>query len=114
MIYSYFICFFLFFKNLPVFLSSPTSSDPHPQIAEKLSKHLGKKIEHVKLSDEERTQGMMSNGVPEHTARFLVWLESTAANGQEAQYSDPDVEKVTGKPPQSFDDFVQENKACWT
>jgi hypothetical protein len=82
------------------------------QIASKLSKHLGREIVHVKLSESERFKKYLDTGFPEFLARLLVSLEVGTARGMEDRLSD-DVERVTGKPPQKFDDWVQENKAVW-
>ena len=55
---------------------------------------------------------MIKSGMPEHYAKFLTSLEVRSANGREGTMND-DIEKVTGRPPQKFDAFVQENKAVW-
>jgi festuclavine dehydrogenase len=82
------------------------------KVAEKLSKHLGRGITHVKLSPEQRTQGMMSAGVPEPMAKFLTGLEEMAAEGGET-WQGNDIELVTGKKAISFDEFVVANKQVW-
>lgn len=82
------------------------------QIAAKLSNCLGRKIEHVKLSEEERTKKLMSFGLPEDYAKFLTYLEVTSARGSEDMMNDA-VEKVTGRRPQTFDAFANENMAVW-
>lgn len=82
------------------------------QIAAKLSRHLGREIVHVKLTDEERVQKLLSLGLPQHLAGFLVSLERTAADGMEERMNDV-VEQVTGRPPRTFDSFLQEHKTAW-
>jgi festuclavine dehydrogenase len=82
------------------------------KVAEKLGKHLGREITHVKLSPEQRTQGMMSAGVPEPMAKFLTGLEKMAAEGGET-WQGNDIELVTGKKAISFDEFVVANKQVW-
>ena len=68
---------------------------------------------HVKLTDEQRTQVLTNTvGLPEDFAKFLTYLEVLAANGSEDVMNDV-VEQVTGRPPQKFDAFAQENKAAW-
>ncbi|THX58310.1 NAD(P)-binding protein [Aureobasidium pullulans] len=84
----------------------------YDQIAEILSTHLSKKITHVKLSPEQRTQGFKDVGLPPHMSSFLTNLEIMAAEGKEA-WEGNDVELVTGKKPMSFDAFVQKNKQAW-
>jgi festuclavine dehydrogenase len=82
------------------------------QVASKLSKCLGREIVHVRLSEAERVQQYLSKGLPDFYAGFLTFLEVGSAGGMEERLND-DVEKVTGRPPQKFDDWVQENKAVW-
>lgn len=82
------------------------------QIAEKLSSCLGRKIVHEKLTEEQRTQRFLGYGLTEHSAKFLTFLEVSAAKGVEERMNDA-VEKVTGQPPQSFDDFAQQKKSAW-
>ncbi|EAU37749.1 predicted protein [Aspergillus terreus NIH2624] len=84
----------------------------YDDIAEKLSRVLGRKIEHVKLSGESRYQGLVSAGVSEYYAAFLTKLEVAASTGFETREND-EVEKVTGRPPRSFDLFAQENRSAW-
>jgi len=54
----------------------------------------------------------MNAGWPEQGAHFMSWIESTTADGREALLGDA-VEKAVGRPPQNFDDWIQENKASW-
>ena len=83
------------------------------QLAEKLSKGLGRKIENIKLTKEESAQRWSQvNYAPEPRAQFMATLESLTADKREERMNDV-VEKVTGRPPQTFDVFVQENKSVW-
>lgn len=84
----------------------------HDDIAEKLSKILGRKIVNVKPTEEERKKALTDAGMPQHYADFLTSLELIAARGEEA-WEGNDVEKVTGKPPISFDEFAKSKKAAW-
>jgi len=84
----------------------------YDEVAQKLSKHLGREITHVKLSPEQRTQGMKDAGVPEAMAKFLTGLEIMAAEGREA-WQGNDVVVVTGEKAISFDEFVEANKQVW-
>lgn len=69
---------------------------------------------HVKLSEDESAQQKMKAGLPEHYAKLLASLEIMASNGQEAEWKDDAVERITGKKPQSFDSWVQGNKMAWS
>lgn len=82
------------------------------QIATKLSSCLDRKIEHVKVTGEQRYEGFKSYGLSDHYAKMLVDLEKAAANGTEDKLNDV-VERVTGRPAQTFDAFAQEHKAVW-
>ena len=53
-----------------------------------------------------------STGIPEGVARFMASLEVMSANGAEDVMNDT-VEQVTGRKPQTFDAWVQENKNVW-
>jgi festuclavine dehydrogenase len=82
------------------------------QIAKKLSSSLGRKVVHVKLTEEQRIQKFLSFGMPEHYAKFLTFLEGSAAKGEEERMNDA-VERVTGRPSQNFDSFAQQHKMEW-
>ncbi|KAL0576715.1 hypothetical protein V5O48_005282 [Marasmius crinis-equi] len=84
----------------------------YDQVAEKLTRCLGAKVQHVKLNQDDRAKQMMGLGTPEPFARFLAGLEARFAGMPERPPS-KDVEKVTGQQPQSFDSFAEEHKAIW-
>ncbi|KAI0836813.1 NAD(P)-binding protein [Hypoxylon sp. FL0890] len=85
----------------------------YDQIAETLSEVLGRKIEHVKLDEAGRIDGLVQAGLSDYFARFLTRLEVLASQDFEKGTSDA-VERVTGHPPQSFEKFAEENKAAWS
>ena len=66
---------------------------------------------HVRLAKDERIKKFQEMGMPEHFAHFLAGIEVMSANGGEERMNDA-VERVTGRPPMNFDDWVQENKAA--
>lgn len=82
------------------------------EVAATLSEVLGRKIEHVRLSPEERTKYYIGLGMPEFVAGFMTQLEVGTAKGLEAM-EDDSVEKVTGEKALAFKDWVEENKAVW-
>ncbi|KAL9634355.1 MAG: hypothetical protein Q9164_004141, partial [Protoblastenia rupestris] len=69
-------------------------------------------ISHIKLTKEESMQRYQSYGLPEFYAQFLSYLEAMTAGGGEER-TDDSVEKVTGRPAQSFDAWIQEHKTAW-
>lgn len=85
----------------------------YSQIAETLSKVLGRKIEHVKLDEAGRIEGLVHAGLSDYFARFLTNLELLASKDFEKGTSDA-VERVTGHSPQSFEKFAEANKAVWS
>lgn len=82
------------------------------QVAVKIGDAAGRKIEHVHLSEEESCQRYAKLGMPQHLAKFLSHIEALCAQGFEER-SGGDVEKVTGRPPQNFDTWVQHYKTVW-
>ncbi|EED85772.1 predicted protein [Postia placenta Mad-698-R] len=98
-------------------VASRTLTDEKPHntdymIAAKLSSCLGREITHVNLTDEHRAQRLMSVGVPEYFAKRLASVEVAVANGSENRMNGV-VERVTGRPPQTFDEFAQKCKSAW-
>lgn len=67
---------------------------------------------HVKHSEQERVQQFMNMQMPEKLAQFVTSLEILGANGAEDRMNDI-VETVTGRLPQKFDAWVEENKMAW-
>lgn len=67
---------------------------------------------HVKISKEESAQRWMGLGLPESSANFMAFLEDACADGMEEKLTD-EVEMVTGRPPQKFDEWLQHNKTKW-
>ena len=67
---------------------------------------------HVRCSGDQMVQRYMDMGLPEYWAKFMSFLEVASADGMEERSNDA-VEQVTGRPPQKFDAWVQENKTAW-
>lgn len=84
----------------------------YDRIAEILTQVLGRKIEHVKLDEAGRIEGLVGAGVSDYYARFLTRLEVLASQNFEKAMND-EVLQVTGHPPKSFEEFAKENKAVW-
>lgn len=95
-------------------LSSPPLTFSNPQIAEKLSKGLGRKVEHVRIPPKEVKQRYMGLGLPEQAAAFMAWLNwpHTAQGGEERE--NDVVERLTGRKAERFDDWVARNKDALT
>lgn len=82
------------------------------QIAAKLTKILGRPIQYVNLTPEERNKQLVKVGLPVDVTKFMVSLEEKTAAGFETLMNDT-VEKVTSQKPRRFDGFAKENKAFW-
>ncbi|KAF4597039.1 hypothetical protein EYR40_007489 [Pleurotus pulmonarius] len=81
----------------------------HDQLAEKFSKILGRKVEHVKLTEEQRVAKMMEIGFPAEASKFAAYME---ANVWDKEWDDTTA-KVTGKKLVTCDEFIEKNKAAW-
>jgi hypothetical protein len=101
------------YADFCLFIRSSSSLTSTAQIADTLSEVLGRKIEHVKLDEESRVQGLTQAGVSEYYAKFLTRLEVLASTDFEKAQNDV-VERVTGQAPKSFQTFAEENKAKWS
>lgn len=84
----------------------------HAQVAAKISSELGHEIVHINVPPEQRRAAMLGAGFPEFLADFLVKTEIGSAKGED-DLSNDEVERVTGRPPMTFDAFVRENKKIW-
>lgn len=69
-------------------------------------------MEHVKLTGEQRTQGLVAAGVDEYFAKFLTDIELMTKGGLETAENKV-VQELTGQPPKDFDTFARENKGVW-
>jgi uncharacterized protein YbjT (DUF2867 family) len=82
------------------------------QMAEKISKAVGKPVRYVDLSDADYKKAQLSYGVPEAWADALVDLNVYYRSGAGASIT-RDVEKVLGRPPGTFDRFARDHAAVW-
>jgi festuclavine dehydrogenase len=84
------------------------------KVAEILSKALGRKISHVRISEEEVAADLQSaGGLEPGYARMLAALDTAVANGIEERLNEK-VLQITGRSPKAFKEFVEANKAVWT
>ncbi|KIV95361.1 hypothetical protein PV10_03027 [Exophiala mesophila] len=84
----------------------------YDQVAEIISKEIGKPVKHNSISDEELYQRFTEMGTSEEEGQILVMLEGQIAQGSEEQM-DENVLKVTGRPPKRFATFAAENRHNW-
>ncbi len=87
-------------------LTGPASISFH-DVAAGLSKALGKEVKYVDVPLESGREGMISMGLPEWTAdAFGAYF--TAFDEGYGDFTTPDVEKVTGNPPRSYETFASD------
>ncbi len=87
-------------------LTGPASISIH-DVAAGLSKALGKEVKYVDVPLEAGREGMISMGLPEWVAdAFGEYM--TAFIAGYGDFTTPDVEKVTGNPPRSFETFAKD------
>jgi uncharacterized protein YbjT (DUF2867 family) len=77
------------------------------QIAEKISRVAGRKINYVDLPPAEFRKAILSAGVPEWSADALVDLQRLYREGKASLLTD-DVERLTGRKPITFDQFARD------
>jgi festuclavine dehydrogenase len=76
------------------------------QVAELLTKRLGRKITHVKLSESQLAEAMTSFGIPVDYAKFLAQLDTVIKIGEEEKLNSVILD-ITGHEPTRFHDFVK-------
>ncbi|PQA75939.1 SDR family oxidoreductase, partial [Rhodoferax sp. TS-BS-61-7] len=79
--------------------------------AQQLSSAIGKPIQFIPVSPEDLLRGMIRGGVPEHFAQLLASFDANVAAGQMGHVS-ADFEKITGRKPQPFADWLAANRAA--
>jgi uncharacterized protein YbjT (DUF2867 family) len=85
------------------------------QVAEKIAAASGREIRYVDLPRDEWVAGLVAGGVPEDYAALLgMLLDNIRAHATAA--TTPDVERVTGHAPRTFDDYAATPSviAAWT
>ncbi|MFY3001875.1 SDR family oxidoreductase [Achromobacter xylosoxidans] len=81
-------------------------------IAAAVSAAIGKPIDVVQIPLEDLVQGMVRAGLPEPLARVFASFDTNTEAGRVADVTD-DFERLTGRQPQSFEDWLKDNKAVF-
>jgi NAD(P)H dehydrogenase (quinone) len=79
------------------------------QIAQRVGAAIGKPIAVVQVPLEGLVQGMVGAGLPEPVARVFASFDTNTAAGRVAEVTG-DFKRITGRDPQSFDDWLAANK----
>lgn len=83
------------------------------EVAELLTKHYGKHIEHIELGYHDYKESVKRRGLPSWLIRDSAEFERMKASGiDEKPFSyTKDLERLIGKPPETFRDYL-DNKSC--
>jgi uncharacterized protein YbjT (DUF2867 family) len=84
----------------------------YADVAAILSKVLGKTVRYVDVPPEAAKQAMLASGLSEWNATAVTELYGVFATGRYARTTDA-VERITGKRPISFEQFVRDNAAAF-
>ena len=79
----------------------------YDEMAEELSKALGRVIRHVSLPSRDFKEGMLAEGMPEAIADRMLDLERYFREDRAGTITD-DVKRVTGRVPRRFADYVRD------
>ncbi|PCI88247.1 MAG: ergot alkaloid biosynthesis protein [Hyphomicrobiales bacterium] len=82
------------------------------QAADIISSAIDKPVSHIKLTVEELTQRWQSFGLDEGYAQMLSGMDGVIKDGVEDRTTNS-VLNITGKPPRSLAQFVQQNMGVW-
>ena len=92
-------------------LTGPQSLTFH-QVADVLSRVLGRPVKYVGVPREAAEQAMLGGGVPERYAEALSELMDDYRAGKMSAVTD-DVERVTGRKPRTLEQFAQDHRAAF-
>lgn len=98
-------------ENTDYILTGPETIS-YDNVAEALSRRIGREVQHKRLSSEGISRRFLNIGLPEEYATMLAKMDEEISKGAENMISN-NVESITGTPPISFDEFIQENMDVW-
>ncbi len=82
------------------------------EVAALFSSALGRKVEYVAVDDEQLRTGMKAGGAPQGYVELMSALYGYVRAGTTATVTD-EVQKVTGRAPIRFEQFVQDHLETW-
>jgi ergot alkaloid biosynthesis protein len=97
--------------NADFILTGPRALS-YDEAAALISKAAGRTIVHRRVSVDEMAQQHQARGLAPFASQMLAMMDVALSNGIEDRTTD-DVQKLTGRPPISFEDFVRDNAAVW-
>ena len=84
----------------------------YSDVATILTDIVGYPIRHQPLTEEELVRNFEKGGIPKEFAVLLASLDRAIANGAEARLT-TEVQRITGRPPISFQTFAQNARSAW-
>lgn len=84
----------------------------HDEAAAKISRAAGLSIEYVDITPDDFKKGLLSAGLPEDYASFMVYIAGALKDGHASPVL-PTVKEITGKDPITFDEYAKANKDAW-
>lgn len=84
----------------------------HSQVAEKISKQIGRTISYADVSPEDFKKGLLGAGLPADYSEFLVMIAGALKAGNASPVLDS-VKSITGKDPISFDSYTATYAGSW-
>jgi uncharacterized protein YbjT (DUF2867 family) len=75
-----------------------------------LAKYIGKPIRIIDVPPEQAAEGLKANGIPPHVARAVAQSFEAIRAGRAAHVTDT-VERITGRPPHTFEHWAQQHAA---
>jgi ergot alkaloid biosynthesis protein len=84
----------------------------YPDVAAVLTDIVGYPVHHQPLTEEELVRNFEKGGIPKEFAGLLASLDRAIANGAEARLT-TEVQRITGRPPISFQTFAQNARSAW-
>ncbi len=79
----------------------------YDELANELSKVLGRSISHINLSPPDLKNGMLAEGIPEEIADRMLDLERYFREGQASRITN-DIKQVTGRDPRRFAQYARD------
>lgn len=85
----------------------------YDEVADMISSVVGRTVRHIRLSAEALARRYESFGLPQSYAALLAGMDEALATGAEDRITDT-VERVVGRAPSTFSDFLSEQEAIFT
>ena len=84
------------------------------EVAQVLSRVLGRTIRYVDPGEERYREALESNGLPPALAGMFTYLYAVVVKNNWAAGTSPDIEKVLGRAPTTFQSWAQDARSVWS